>query len=132
MPGGAGMKPEEVAAALGAKVNPNSASVNSLSAGADAADAALARLKGSPGSSLEAANAATAALDSRACPPPTTTPPAHHVALASLHAITISSCHFAHVCSAVVVTHCLECEVHRNIVQKLDRDAIKTLLQASY
>jgi len=59
-----GMKPEEVAAALGAKVNPNSASVNSLSAGADAADAALAKLKGSPGSSLQGADAAAAALDS--------------------------------------------------------------------
>lgn len=49
-------------AALGAKVVPNSGSANSLSAGADAADAALAALKGSPGSSAHDSNTAAAAL----------------------------------------------------------------------
>ena len=60
--GRSGMRPEEVKAALGAKVVPNSGSANSLSAGADAADAALAALKGSPGSSAHDSNTAAAAL----------------------------------------------------------------------
>lgn len=103
------MKPEEVAAALGAKVNPNSASVNSLSAGADAADAALAKLKGSPGSSLQGADAAAAALDSCACPPLKATLPFLRVTLASLYAITTSSCHVAHVCLSTEFATLKEC-----------------------